>query len=104
MAFEAARKRVRSQGKLARRQWLEARIDEANQAAQHHDQAEVYRMVNTLAPRKPRTSVYIKSPEGTCLVAQINSRPSTTTIAKRLAAPRTLYARKILPGPGNLRC
>ena len=64
MAFEAAHKRVRSQGKLARRQWLEARIDEANQAAQHHDQAEVYRMVNTLAPRKPRTSVYIKSPEG----------------------------------------
>ncbi|CAE7246642.1 unnamed protein product, partial [Symbiodinium sp. CCMP2456] len=67
MAFKQASRKLRQASRAARRDWFEARIREAEQAAERHDIGGVYRVLNLLAPKRRREQVRIKGPAGELL-------------------------------------
>ena len=65
--FRQASKAVRREGKAARRRWVEAQIEEADLAADRGDMRAVFRVVQSLAPKKRRDAVRIRGPQGQLL-------------------------------------
>ena len=60
---QAARE-LRTAGKKQRQSWLDAQLLEAEQAAAKHDLGAVYRVVNSIAPKRRRDKVRIRSKQG----------------------------------------
>jgi len=73
-AFRRRGRELRVASKLARRQWFEEHIQEAEQAAQRQDLGSVYRVINRLAPKRRYEKVRIRSSTGEMLGPQAEFR------------------------------
>ena len=62
-AFHRAWRALRRSSKQARRQWLENKILEAQQAAERHDYRAVYAVVQAIAPKRRYEQVRIRGPQ-----------------------------------------
>ncbi|CAE7035064.1 unnamed protein product [Symbiodinium sp. CCMP2592] len=69
-AFKASVKQLQKTSRLARKAHVETLIQQAEQASQKQDQAEVYRVINQLAPKKRVEKVPIRSVDGKLLDKQ----------------------------------
>ncbi|CAE7308131.1 pol [Symbiodinium sp. CCMP2592] len=59
-----AARELRAAGQHRRRLWLEEQLQIAERAAERQDMGQVYRVINTIAPKKGRTNVRIRSAQG----------------------------------------
>ena len=67
LAFQRACRELRHQNRQARKLWLVDKLQLAEQAAAKHDYAELYRIINQVAPIKRRERVRIRSKTGDLL-------------------------------------
>ena len=63
-ALKQAARDLRKAGQAKRRQWLEEQLAEAELAASKCDQGAIYRVVTSLAPKRRRDQVRIRSTQG----------------------------------------
>ncbi|CAE6965102.1 Kcnh5 [Symbiodinium sp. CCMP2456] len=68
--FQKASREMKQHSRQARKQWLLDKIVLAEQAAQKKDYAELYRIINKVAPKKRREQVRIRSRDGGLLTKQ----------------------------------
>ena len=67
MQFQQASRALKRESRSARRAWFEEQILSAEQAARKHDLGAVYKVVNTLAPKRRREQVRIRGAQGELL-------------------------------------
>ncbi|CAE7346734.1 unnamed protein product [Symbiodinium sp. CCMP2592] len=67
LKFQTRTKELRQASRAARKQWLVDLLHEAEEAAHAHNHSAVYRVINTIAPRRRREQVRIKNASGQLL-------------------------------------
>ena len=65
--FQQRTKELRALSRSARKQWLVELLQEAETAAAAHNMSQVYKIINTIAPRRRREQVRIKGLNGQLL-------------------------------------
>ena len=67
LKFQRACRELRNQSRQARKHWMVDKLQLAEQAAARNDYAELYRIINQVAPKKRRERVRIRSKTGDLL-------------------------------------
>ena len=95
--LRAQRRQVQRVSRQSRRARVEGLLDDAAKAAQVHDQAGLYKVVNRLGPKQRRVRLQLRDAQGGMLTKSPKSRScrSSTGISQRCIALRKSSARHL---------